>query len=80
MKADDDIDDDPLIFWKKVQQMDQLKQLTAVILTRSASSIDVKCMFSMMGLILNGKRSRLSACNLLMHCPSFMITSFSFSL
>ena len=33
----------------------------AVVLSRSASSIDVECMFSTMGLILNGKRSRLSA-------------------
>ena len=37
-----------------------LKQLAKVILTRSASSVDVECMFSTMGLILNGKRSRLS--------------------
>lgn len=37
-----------------------LKQLAKVILTRSASSVDVECMFSTMGLILNGKRSQLS--------------------
>lgn len=37
-----------------------LKQLAKVILTRSASSVDVECIFSTMGLILNGKQSRLS--------------------
>ena len=61
VKVDDDVDDDPLIFWKNAQQLENLKQLAAVVLTRSASSVDVECMFSTMGLILNGKRSRLSA-------------------
>jgi hypothetical protein len=61
VKVDDDVDDDPLIFWKNAQRLDNLKQLAAVVLTRSASSVDVECMFSTMGLILNGKRSRLSA-------------------
>lgn len=61
VKVDDDVADDPLIFWKNAQLLDNLKQLAAVVLTRSASSVDVECMFSTMGLILNGKRSRLSA-------------------
>ena len=52
---------DPLILWKKVQQMDRLQPLAAVILTRSASSVDVECMFSTRDLILNGKQFRLSA-------------------
>lgn len=60
-KVGDDVDDDPLIFWKNAKGLDHLKQLAKVILTRSASSVDVECMFSTMGLILNGKRSRLSA-------------------
>lgn len=61
VKVADDVDDDPLIFWKNVQELENLKQLAAVILTRSASSVDVECMFSTMGLILNGKLSRLNA-------------------
>jgi hypothetical protein len=61
VKTGDDVDDDPLIFWKNATQLENLKQLAAVILTRSASSVDVECMFSTMGLILNGKRSRLSS-------------------
>ena len=60
-KVGDDVDDDPLIFWKNAKGLDHLKQLAKVILTRSASSVDVECMFSTMGLILNGKLSRLSA-------------------
>jgi len=63
VKVDDDVDDDPCKFWKNAQQLVTLNQLTAVVLTRSASFVDVECMFSTisMGLILNGKRSRLSA-------------------
>jgi len=60
-KVGDDVDDDQLIFWKNAKGLDHLKQLAKVILTRSASSVDVECMFSTMGLILDGKRSRLSA-------------------
>ena len=62
-KVGDDVDDNPLIFWKNATGLDH-KQLAKVILTRSSSSVDVECMFSTMGLILNGnfgKRSRLSA-------------------
>ena len=61
VKSTDVDDDDPLAFWKETKDYDNLKQLAAVILTRSASSVQVECMFSTMGLILNGKRSRLSA-------------------
>ena len=53
MKVGDDVDDDPLIFWKNAKGLDHLKQLAK--LTRSASSVDVECMLSTMGLILNGK-------------------------
>ena len=68
-KVGDDVDDDPLIFWKNAKLgLDHLKQLAKVILTRSASSVDVECMFSTMGLILNGKRSRLSAQSAVL-CP-----------
>ena len=59
VKVGDEVDDDPLIFWKNAKGLDHLKQLAKVILTRSASPVDVECMFSA-GLILNGKRSRLS--------------------
>ena len=84
-KADDGTDGDPLIFWKKAQQMDRLKQLAAVSpAVHHRSTLNACFEVSIMSLILNGKRSRLnySARNLLnlMHCPSFMITSFSFSL
>lgn len=61
VKSTDVDDDDPLAFWKGTKDYDNLKQLAAVILTRSASSVQVECMFSTMGLILNGKRSRLNA-------------------
>ena len=61
VKVADDVDDDPLIFWKNVQELENLKQLAAVILTKSESSVDVECAFSTMSLILNGKRSRLYA-------------------
>ena len=47
----DDVDDDPLNFWKNAQGLDNLKQLAKVILTRSASSADVECMFSTMFLL-----------------------------
>jgi len=35
--------------------------IVLVVLTRSASSVDVDCMFSITGQILNGKQSSLSA-------------------
>jgi len=41
-------------------QFENLKRVAKTVLTRSASSVAVECMFSTMGLILNGKRSRLS--------------------
>jgi len=50
-----------MFFWKNAKGLDHLKQLAKVILNRSASSVDDECMFSTMGLILDGKRSRLSA-------------------
>ena len=51
-----------MFFWKNAKGLDHLKQLAKVILTRSASSVDAECMFSTMGLILDGvgKRSWLS--------------------
>ena len=35
--------------------------IVLVVLTRSASSVDVECIFSITGQILNGKQSSLSA-------------------
>ena len=35
--------------------------IVLVVLTRGASSVDVECMFSVTGQILNGKQSSLSA-------------------
>jgi hypothetical protein len=61
MKVDAEADEDPLLFWKNASQLDRLKPLAKMMLTRSASSVDVECMFSTTGLILNGKRSSLSA-------------------
>jgi len=54
------MDENPLLFWKTHVQFENLKRVAKTVLTRSASSVAVECMFSTMGLILNGKRSRLS--------------------
>ena len=61
LKVDATVDDDPLLFWRNAQQLDQFKRVAKMVLTRSASSVDVECMFSTTGLILNGKRSSLGA-------------------
>ena len=61
LKVDAMVDDDLLLFWRNAQQLDHLKRVAKMVLTRSASSVDVECMFSTTGLILNGKRSSLSA-------------------
>ena len=54
LKVDAMVDDDPLLFWRNAQQLDHLKRVAKMVLTRSASSVDVECMFSTTGLILNG--------------------------
>lgn len=55
-----EVDENPLLFWKRAHYK-HLAPLAREVMTRSASSVDVECMFSTMGLILNGKRSRLSS-------------------
>jgi hypothetical protein len=60
MQAEPEVDENPLLFWK-TSRLENLKKLAKIILTRSASSVEVECMFSTMGLILNGKRSCLTA-------------------
>ena len=64
LNVDTMVDDDPMLFWRNAQQLDHLKRIAKMVLTRtatSASSVDVECMFSTTGLFLNGKRSSLSA-------------------
>jgi len=61
MKVGTEMDEDPLLFWRDAQQLDYLKRVAKVVLTRSASSVDVEYMFSITGQILNRKRSSLSA-------------------
>ena len=60
MQAEPEVDENPLLFWK-TSRLENLKRLAKIILTRSASSVEVECMFSTMGIILNGKRSCLTA-------------------
>ena len=48
-----------ILFWRLHVQIEHLKPVQKTVLTRSASSVAVKCMFSTLGLILNGIRSRL---------------------
>jgi hypothetical protein len=45
VKSSDIDDDDPLAFWNEAKDFDNLKQLAMVILTRSASSIQVECTY-----------------------------------
>jgi len=59
-QADDEMDENHLLFWKTHVQFEHLKPVAKTVLTRSASSIAVECMFSTMGLILNGTLYRLS--------------------
>jgi len=61
MKVDAEIEEDPLLFWKNANNLNNLKLAAKMVLTRSASSVDVECMFSTAGLVLNGKRSSLTA-------------------
>ena len=72
-KVGDDVDDDQLIFWKNAKGLDHLKQLAKVILTRSALSVDVECMFSTMGLILNGKRAQSADALSFIHDNFFLV-------
>jgi len=50
------MDENPLLFWKTNVQFEHLKPVAKTVLTKSASSVAVECVFSTMGLILNGKR------------------------
>ena len=54
--------------------------IVLVVLTRSASSVDVECMFSITGHILNGKQSSLSAQSadklLLIHNRFFLLHKY----
>ena len=72
-KVGDDVDDDQLIFWKNAKGLDHLKQLAKVILTRSEVSVDVECMFSTMGLILNGKRAQSADALSFIHDNFFLV-------
>ena len=56
---DEELDDDPLVFWKTANFV-YFKSVAKVVLTKSASSVPVECMFSTMGLILDGKRFTLA--------------------
>jgi hypothetical protein len=54
-------EDNPLNFWKeRCRDFPMLSKLCRVYLAISASSVPVECMFSVTGLILNGKRSSLA--------------------
>lgn len=75
-QADDEMDENPLLFWKTRVQFEHLKPVAKTILTRSALSVAVECMFSTMGLILNGKRSRLSGDKA--NAISFILDNFAF--
>jgi len=55
-QADDEMDENPLLFWKTHVQFEHLKKVAKTVLTTSALSVAVECMFSAMGLILNGWR------------------------
>jgi len=55
-QADDEMDENPLLFCKTHVQFEYFKRVAETVLTRSASSVAVECMFSTMELILNGKR------------------------
>ncbi len=58
LRADGDI----LAFWKKhCNLFPHISQLANILLSSSASSVPVECMFSTAGLIANSKRSSLSA-------------------
>jgi hypothetical protein len=51
----------PLLFWKaNSSAFPHLATLAKEFLSLSSSSVPVECMFSTMGLLANGKRSRLS--------------------
>ena len=53
--------DNPILFWKtNHQNFPLLSKLARKYLCVSASSVPVECMFSITGLILNGKRSQLA--------------------
>jgi len=75
-QADDESEEDPLLFWKLHPQFENLKHVAKTVLTRSASCVAVECMFSTTGLILNGKRCRLSADDV--NAISFIHDNFAF--
>ena len=54
-----DADDDPLVFWRQ-DHYSSLRPAAKKHLTRSAASVPVENLFSVTGILLNGKRSSLA--------------------
>jgi len=75
-QADDDMNENPVLFCKTHVQFEHLKKVAKTVLTSSASSVAVKYMFCTMGLILNGKQSMLSGDKA--NTISFIHDSFAF--
>jgi len=65
------VDENPLLFWKINVQFEYLKKKS-----QSTLPVAVECMFSTMGLILNGKRSRIGLDKA--NAISFIYDSFAF--
>jgi hypothetical protein len=72
MCNDDVVDDDPFNYiLKKTQQLENFKQLAAVVLTRSASSVTSNACFQQWSSFLMANDRDLAR-SLRMHCRSFM--------